>query len=114
MGEHLNPDYVIGQPMQERSNQEPANLKPVDSEPAARTPTDPPVWKTHMQRWQRDLVGRLERGLGRPLLPADLACVDWDRGRETLSVVARPLLGELRRNNMVSHVFRTWKPRPRS
>ena len=114
MGEHLNREYVIGQAMQERSNPKPSNPRPAGPEPAARAPADPPAWKAHMQRWQRDLVGRLERGLGRPLIPADLACVDWDRGRETLSVVARPLLGELRRNNMVSHVFRTWKPRARS
>jgi hypothetical protein len=91
--------------------QAPSNHKPVDSEPAALAPTDPAVWKTQLHRWQRDLVERLERGIGRPLLPADLACVDWDHGRKTLSVVTQPLMGELKRHNLVSHVFRTWKGR---
>ena len=72
------------------------------------------MWKTGLKKWQRDLIGRLERGLGRPLLAADLACVAWDRGGETLSVVTRPLLGELRAQNLTSNVFRTWTPRTAS
>jgi hypothetical protein len=68
------------------------------------------MWKSGLKPWQQDLVGRLERGLGRPLLSADVACVAWDSVRETLSVVGRPLLVELRRNNLTSHVFRTWRP----
>jgi hypothetical protein len=66
------------------------------------------MWKTGMNQWQRDLIVRLERGLGRPLQQVDLACVAWDAGAETLSVVSRPLLGELRANNLTSNVFRTW------
>ena len=61
--------------------------------------------------WQQTLVVRLERGLGRPLVPADLECVVWGTARETLTVAARPLLGELRANNMTSNVFRTWENR---
>lgn len=66
------------------------------------------MWKTGMMQWQLDLVVRLERGLGRPVLATDLKCIDWDPARETLSVVERPLLGELRANNLTSNVFRTW------
>jgi hypothetical protein len=69
------------------------------------------MWKTGMRQWQRDLVGRLEQGLGRPVLAADLACVVWDSAGETLSVVGSPLLGELRANNLTSNVFRTWNAR---
>jgi hypothetical protein len=65
--------------------------------------------ETGLKPWQQDLVGRLEAGLGRPLLPVDFACVAWDSVRGTLSVVGRPLLGELRANNLTSNVFRTWK-----
>ena len=69
------------------------------------------MWKADLKQWQRDLVVRLERGLGRPLLPADLACVIWNLTGETLSVASRPLLGELRRGNLTSNVFRTWRTR---
>jgi len=66
------------------------------------------MWKARLEQWQRDLIARLERGLGRPLLPADLACVVWDSSGKAMSVVGRPLLGELRTNNLTSNVFRTW------
>jgi len=56
--------------------------------------------KICLEQWQRDLVDRLERGLGRPLIPADLACVVWNSAGETPSVVGRPLLGEVRANNL--------------
>ena len=66
------------------------------------------MWKAGLDPWQLDLIARLERGLGRPLLPADLACVAWEPGGKVMSVVERPLLGELRANNLTSNVFRTW------
>jgi hypothetical protein len=66
------------------------------------------MWKTRMKQWQRELIARLERGLGRPLMRADFDCVAWNVEGETLSVVGRPLLGELRANNLTSNVFRTW------
>jgi hypothetical protein len=66
------------------------------------------MWKTDLKPWQENLVMRLERGLGRPLQPADLGCVVWNSGGETLTVAGRPLLGELRANNLTSNVFRTW------
>ena len=69
------------------------------------------MWKTGLKQWQHNLIGRLERGLGRPLVAVDLECVAWDVGGETLAVVGRPLLGELRANNVTSNVFRTWSAR---
>src|SRR5512132_2727713 len=48
---------------------------------------DQPMWKTGLDPWQLDLIARLERGLGRPLLPADLACVAWEPGGKVMSVV---------------------------
>ena len=66
------------------------------------------MWKASLEQWQLDLIVRLERGLGRPLLPADLACVAWESAGKVMSVVGRPLLGELRTNNLTSNVFRTW------
>ena len=65
-----------------------------------------------MEQWQHDLIGRLERGLGRPLTHIDLPFVAWDTNGRTLSVVSRPLLDELRSNNLKSNVFRTWRPGP--
>jgi hypothetical protein len=66
------------------------------------------MWKSGLNEWQLSLGARLERGLGRSLLPADLACIAWDLSGKTLSVVRRPLLAELRANNLTSNVFRTW------
>jgi hypothetical protein len=66
------------------------------------------MWQDRLEQWQRDLIARLERGLGRPLNAADLACVVWESGGQVMSVVGRPLLGELRTNNLTSNVFRTW------
>ena len=67
------------------------------------------MWKARLMQWQRNLLDRLERGLGRPLLPADLCCIAWNPSGETLCVVERPLLGELRAANLTSNVFRTWR-----
>jgi hypothetical protein len=61
-----------------------------------------------LEQWQRELMLRLERGLGRPLGAADTECIAWNVVEKTLSVVARPLLGELRANNLTSNVFRHW------
>jgi hypothetical protein len=66
------------------------------------------MWKDRLEQWQRDLIARLERGLGRPLVPADLVSLVWEPGRQVMSVVGHPLLGELRTNNLTSNVFRTW------
>ena len=81
-----------------------------DARPPGRK-EDRPMWKTGMKQWQCELIDRLERGLGRPLLRADFDCVAWNLAGETLSVVGRPLLGELRANNLTSNVFRT-RPAP--
>ena len=67
--------------------------------------------KPLLHPWQQTLIVRLERGLGRKLVPADLECVVWGAASETLTVAARPLLGELRANNVTSNVFRTWETR---
>lgn len=66
------------------------------------------MWNTELKPWQLDLIVRLETGLRRPLHETDVACLAWDSVRETLSVVGRPLLGELRANNLTSNVFRNW------
>ena len=66
------------------------------------------MWKSGLKEWQLSLGARLERGLRRHLLPADLACIAWDLSGKTLSVVRQPLLVELRANNLTSNVFRTW------
>ena len=68
------------------------------------------MWKSGLKEWQVILGERLERGLGRRLLPADLACMAWDLSHRTLSVMRHPLLLELRANNLTSNVFRTWVP----
>jgi hypothetical protein len=61
---------------------------------------------TRLAPWQRELILRLERGLGRALTPADTGCLTWNLSAETMSVVTHPLLGELRANNLTSNVFR--------
>ena len=61
---------------------------------------------TRVEPWQRELILRLERGLGRPLKHADAECLAWNLMKETMSVVTQPLLGELRANNLTSNVFR--------
>ena len=60
--------------------------------------------------WQRPLLARLERGLGREMLPADHACMRWNPSAGTLTVDGAPLLLELRGRNLTSNVFRG--PRP--
>jgi hypothetical protein len=72
------------------------------------------MWKTALEQWQQDLIERLERGLGRQLSFADMECIAWNPDGGTLSVVARPLLGELRANNLTSNIFRNWNARSAS
>jgi len=60
-----------------------------------------------LAHWQKDLVTRLERGVGRSLNDADLRCVEWNWSAGTLTVAAQPLLRELRGCNLVSNVFRS-------
>jgi hypothetical protein len=88
----------------------------LDFEPEAgrRGRKEQSMWKTGLEQWQQDLIGRLERGLGRPLVLVDIDCIAWNPEAETLSVVARPLLGELRANNLTSNVFRKWNTRSAS
>jgi hypothetical protein len=63
-------------------------------------------------QWQRDLLDRLERALGRGLRDADVRCVAWNAADETLAVVTQPLLGEFRGLNLMSNVFRAANLRP--
>ena len=72
----------------------------------AQRPETPPRADAGLESWQRELVVRLERGLGRRLLPADFECITWNLAAGTMSVAAQPLLGELRDNNLTSNVFR--------
>jgi hypothetical protein len=65
------------------------------------------VEKSGLTPWQRELLLRLERGLGRRLKSSDAKCITWNATAHTLSVVARPLLGELRDMNLTSNVFRS-------
>ena len=60
--------------------------------------------------WQRPLLARLERGMGRELLAADHAWLRWNPAAGTLTVDGGPLLLELRGRNLTSNVFRG--PRP--
>ena len=55
--------------------------------------------------WQRDVVIRLEESLGRTLIAGDLDSIAWNADQRTLAVYA-PLLGELRRRNLISNIFR--------
>ena len=64
------------------------------------------MWETPLLQWQQNLLERLERALGRKLSDADVRCVAWNSGGETLTVVTQPLLGELRAQNSISNVFR--------
>ena len=57
-------------------------------------------------QWQQSLATRLERGLGRPLVPTDFDCIAWNSGAQTLTVEA-PLLRELRACNLTSNIFRS-------
>jgi len=63
--------------------------------------------QTGLEPWQRKLILRLEHGLARPLGLADMACISWNPAAKTMSVAARPLLGELRAMNLTSNVFRS-------
>jgi hypothetical protein len=58
------------------------------------------------EKWQQDLITRLEMGIGRALVPADHDCLVWNLSARTLTVESRPLLGEIRSNAMISNVFR--------
>ena len=58
-------------------------------------------------RWQRDLIGRLERAIGRELVEADLGCIAWNVTSGTLTVERPPLRDELKLHNLISNVFRT-------
>jgi hypothetical protein len=62
--------------------------------------------ETGLMTWQKELVIRLERGLGRALGPGDARCIAWNLSAETMSVASQPLLDELRSNNLTSNVFR--------
>lgn len=62
--------------------------------------------KTATRVWRQQLVGRLEKALGRDLLDADRACLFWNDAGGTLIVQTAPLLTELRARNLISNVFR--------
>jgi hypothetical protein len=64
------------------------------------------MWGITLVQWQQNLLGRLERGLGRSLGEGDVRCVAWNDEGRTLTVVTQPLLGELRTRNLISNVFR--------
>ncbi len=70
------------------------------------------MWPLDFPHWQRSLVDRLERSIGRQLIATDLDCLAWNRTAQTLTVAAVPLLGELRSCNSISNVFRHYTPRP--
>ena len=72
------------------------------------------MWKNQLLHWQQNLVTRIEAGLGRELIAADLNCLTWNAAAETLTVAAPPLLEELRARNLTSNVFRSRRPVPRA
>jgi hypothetical protein len=65
------------------------------------------MWEPALVQWQKNLVLRLERALGRELVPADLNCLVWNKSIEALTVENQPLLSELRNRNLISNVFRS-------
>ena len=81
-------------------------VEPAAPVPVPHVPKAAPREATGLEPWQRELMLRLERGLGRPLKPRDGECIAWNLVAGTMSVIARPLLGELRENNLTSNVFR--------
>jgi hypothetical protein len=56
--------------------------------------------------WRQQLMIRLEGGMGRSMVAADLACLVWNDAAGTLTVQSPPLLAELRARNLISNVFR--------
>jgi hypothetical protein len=60
-------------------------------------------------QWQQNLLMRLERCLGRPLVAQDMICLAWNIPGESLTVETLPLLRELRSRNSISNVFRSQK-----
>jgi len=86
----------------------PGGAAPAALGPRIPCPSGP---ETGLKPWQRTLLMRLEHSLGRTLDLGDRACIGWNFPAETMSVVARPLLGELRARNLTSNVFRGWPPR---
>ena len=65
------------------------------------------MWDVPLNPWQAKLVTRLERGLRRPLVPADLGSLLWNVSGRTLTVQEPPLLVELRSKGLISNVFRS-------
>jgi hypothetical protein len=65
------------------------------------------VWEIPLSPWQEKLITRLERGLCRPLVPADVESLEWNVSGRTLTVQAQPLLAELRSKGLISNVFRS-------
>ena len=65
------------------------------------------AWHGELAHWQKDLVARLERGVGRTLTDGDLRCVEWNWSAGTLTVASEPLLREVRGCNLISNVFRS-------
>jgi hypothetical protein len=65
--------------------------------------------KSSLAYWQQVLVARLEGALGRQLVAADMNCIVWNVGAQSLTVEIQPLLGELRNHNLISNVFRARK-----
>jgi hypothetical protein len=57
--------------------------------------------------WRRALLERLERGVGRSLVDADVRCLAWNESARTLTVEGPPLLTELRARGAISNVFRS-------
>ena len=79
----------------------------VDASPERMTPLREDAPGPVLRVWQRELVERLERGLGRALKAGDAPCVAWNLRAETMTVASQPLLDELRAKNLTSNVFRT-------
>ena len=65
--------------------------------------------KSSLSYWQQVLVNRLEGAIGRQLVDADMNCIAWNAGAQSLTVEAHPLLRELRNHNLISNVFRSRK-----
>ena len=57
--------------------------------------------------WQQNLIRRLERDLGRELVPADMPCIAWNQTAHTLTVEQKPLRAELQSRSLISNVYRS-------
>ena len=65
------------------------------------------MWETQLVQWQQNLIARLERDLGRELVPADMTCITWNQTAHTMTVEQKPLRTELQSHSLISNVYRS-------